>query len=233
MVVILFDLEGTLVQSIESNQEAILEFRSETRKKLLSLGIPPKKLEGVIASTLMRNIAFEYVEENFSEEELKRFHDELDEFLKNYELRWAGWSRIFLDTVPSLQQLKETGYKMGVVTNTSREAANRILSAHELRAFFDVIVTREDVKKLKPDPQGIRFALEKLKERYFFFIGDLVHDARAAEKAGGFSININRGAPKKLKFHADYRVRSLTEIPHLIQRIECSYRDSGSTRASI
>ena len=78
MVAVLFDLEGTLVQSIESDQEAIRESRVETRKKLLSLGIPSKKLEGVTSSTLMRNIAIEHTEEHFSEEESKRFREELD-----------------------------------------------------------------------------------------------------------------------------------------------------------
>jgi len=98
MVVILFDLEGTLVQSMETDQKAILDFRLKTREKLLTLGIPSKELDGVTTSTLMRNKASEYVKEYFVEREAKLFHLEMDRFLKDYELYWADRSKIFPDT---------------------------------------------------------------------------------------------------------------------------------------
>ena len=104
MVVVLFDLEGTLVQSIEDDQEAILEFRIKTREKLMTLGIPCSELEGVTTSTLMRNKALEYVKEHFNEKEAKRFHREVDRFLKSYELAWANRSKIFSDTLRARAQ---------------------------------------------------------------------------------------------------------------------------------
>ncbi len=217
MVVILFDLEGTLVQSIENDQEAILEFRIKTREKLLQLGIPSSELEGVTKSTLMRNKALEYVKEHLDEREAKRFHLEMDNFLKGYELRWADSSRIFPDTLPALRKLKRLGYKMGLITNTSREAAIRILSMHGIETFFEVVVTREDVKKLKPDPEGILLALKRLNTRDFVLVGDLIHDSKATEKAGGVSIIVNRNPSKKLEFRANYVISSLMEIPDLIQ----------------
>ncbi len=219
MVVILFDLEGTLVQSIENDQEAILEFRIETREKLLQLGIPSSELEGVTKSTLMRNKALEYVSEHLGEREARRFHLEMDNFLKGYELRWADSSKIFPDTLPALRKLKRLGYKMGLITNTSREAAIRILSMHGIETFFEVVVTREDVKKLKPDPEGILLALKRLNTRDFVLIGDLIHDSKATEKAGGMSIIVNRNPSKKLEFHANYVISSLIEIPDLIQHL--------------
>ena len=219
MIVVLFDLEGTLVQSVEVDREAILEFRVKTREKLLALGIPSKELEGVTKSTLMRNKAAEYVEEHFSKEEAKRFHLEMDRFAGRFELSWAQRSQIFPDTIPMLRRLRELGYRMGVITNTSREAANRILGAHCLRDFFEVVITREDVKKLKPDPEGILLALKRLNARDFVFVGDLIHDSKAAENAGGKSIIVNRSSSVKLEFHADYVAESLTEIPALISRV--------------
>ncbi len=155
MVVVLFDLEGTLVQSIENDQQAIDEFRKNTREKLLELGIPRSELKGLITSTLMRNKSREYVKEHFNEREAKRFHREMDGFLTSYEVSWADRSRLFPDTLPTLRKLTELGHTMGVITNTSRDAADRMLSIHGIRGFFEVIITREDVKTLKPDPEGI------------------------------------------------------------------------------
>lgn len=133
----------------------------------MALGIPRSELKGVTASTLMRNKAPEYVKEHFNEGKTKRFNLEMDSFLKSYELSWADRSKIFSDTLPALRRLKEIGCKMGLITNTSREAANRILSIHGIRDFFEVTVTREDVKKLKPDPEGIILALKRLNEQFF------------------------------------------------------------------
>jgi len=94
-----------------------------------------------------------------------------------------------------------------------------MLSMHGIADFFEVVITREDVKKFKPDPEGILLALERLNARDFFFVGDLVHDSRATEKADGISIIVNRSPSKKLDFHADHVVRSLRGVPSLIRRI--------------
>ena len=218
MVVVLFDLEGTLVQSIENDQKAIDEFRKKTREKLLELGIPFSELKELTSSTLMLNKAIDYVEENLREKNAKRFHREIDRFLKKYQLSWADQSKIFPETLSALRKSKELGYKMGIITNTSKEAANRIFSIHGISNFFEVVITREDVMKLKPDPEGILLALKKLDAQDFYFVGDLVHDSRATEKVNGTSIIVNRKPKRKLEFHADYVIRSLIEIPSLINK---------------
>jgi len=219
LVVVLFDLEGTLVQTIEDDEEAIHEFRTRTKKKLLELGIPRSKLEGSRTSAPMRNRAVEYVKQYFSEKEANRFHTEMDRFQKAYELSWAENSKIFQDTLPALRKLKSLGYKMGVVTNTSREAAARELSMHGIDAFFEVVITREDMKMLKPDPEGLLLALRKLSVEDFVFVGDLAHDSRAARRAGGISIIVDRKSSEKPRFQADHVVESLKEIPTLIQHL--------------
>lgn len=216
---ILFDLEGTLVKSMEDDQDAIMEFRIKTREKLVKLGIPPSELEGIRSSTLMRNKALNYVEEHFSEGEARRFNLEMDRFLKNYELLYADRSEVFPDALTVLRELKRLGYEMGVVTNTSKEGANRILFKHGIETFFEVVITREDMKRLKPDPDGILVALKKLDAQDFVFVGDLIHDSQAADKAGGVSIIVNRKPSKRLDFHANHVVRSLLEIPNLIEHL--------------
>lgn len=219
MIAVLFDLEGTLVQTIEDDEVAIQEFRTRTREKLLELGIPRRELQSSMTSAPMRNRALEYVSRHFNEEEAKRFHAEMDRFQKAFELSWAENSKIFLDTLPALCELKSLGYRMGVVTNTSREAAVRELSMHGIEAFFGVVITREDMKMLKPDPEGLLLALRRLNVEDFVFVGDLAHDSRAARRAGGISIIVNRDYSDKPEFQADYVVESLREIPTLIRHL--------------
>ncbi len=82
MITVLFDLEGTLVQSMEDDHEAIHEIRIKTREKLVALGIPRSELKGVTRSTIMRNKAFEYVKEHFDESKGR-----LSDFTSN----WIGF----------------------------------------------------------------------------------------------------------------------------------------------
>lgn len=148
MIAVLFDLEGTLVQTPWEEPEHVLEFRRQTRRKLIELGIPSSVLEGIERSTVMRNKASEYVEKHFSKAEAKRFKREIEKFLKYYEMDAARNSKLFPETLSALNKLKKLGIKMGIVTNTSREAVNTVFRLHGLKRYFAVVVTREDVKDL-------------------------------------------------------------------------------------
>jgi HAD superfamily hydrolase (TIGR01549 family) len=217
LTVVLFDLEGTLVQSIEDDLDSILEFRMKTREKLLELQIPANVLEGTMTSTLLRNKAHEYVNHCFNKDQTRHFRREMDRFLKQFELQWANRSNIFPDTLPALQKLKRLGYILGVFTNTSRDALNRMLSMHNIDTFFDVTITRDDILQLKPDPEGILLALKRLHARFFYFVGDLVHDMNATKAAGGTCVIVNRRPSKKLNFCADYMITSLQEVLRIVQ----------------
>jgi beta-phosphoglucomutase-like phosphatase (HAD superfamily) len=86
MIAVLFDLEGTLVQSVETDQNAILEFRTRTKEKLLELGIAASELDGIVAFALMYNKAIEYVQKHFTENEARSFNREIDKYLKGCQL---------------------------------------------------------------------------------------------------------------------------------------------------
>jgi len=219
MVAVLFDLEGTLVQTFPEIVWPIHEFRRLAREKLIELGIPPQVFGETKAYTLMRNKAIEYVEANFSQKEAKIFHQKLDEFLEKYEMGSARSSKLFPDTVSTLQRLKALGYKMGLITNTSKKAMEYMLSLHGLGEYFNAVITREDVKRFKPEPEGIRLALKKLGEREFVLVGDTIYDATTAERAGGHSIIVNRNPSREMDFHADYIVHSLEEIVSIMEAI--------------
>ena len=46
MIAVLFDLEGTLVQTPWEDPEHVLEFRRRTRRKRIELGVPFSVLKG-------------------------------------------------------------------------------------------------------------------------------------------------------------------------------------------
>jgi len=215
----LFDLEGTLVQTPWEDSEHVLEFRLQTRRKLIELAIPPSMLERIERSTLMRDKASEYVKKNFSKTDAQKFREEMTRFLEEYELDAARNSKLFPETLLTLEELKKQGTKMGLVANTSREAVDIVFQLHGLDKYFDVIITREDVENLKPDPEGILLAIKRLCAKNFIMVGFLVLDFLAAKNANGISIIVKRNPVEEADRQADYFVQSLSEVPSTVQNV--------------
>lgn len=213
MIAVLFDLEGTLVDCFAHYRD----FISSSKKKLVELGLPAATLGDQKKSALMINNAFDYIEQNLNINEVKDFKFKLDQFLKGYELPWAEQSKKFPDTISTLSKLKKMNYPLGLVTNTSRLAMDKMIEKNQLRDFFDVFVSRSDVSRLKPDPEGVKLALDKLNTDDFFFIGDLIYDFEATVKLGGVSIIVNR---KKSQLLVDpkYEINTLSEIPAILEK---------------
>ena len=216
-VAVLFDLEDTLVQTPWSDFQHVIEFRRNTREKLVELGIPRSELEGIERATLMRNKASEYIEKHFTAAEKERLQQEMEVFLSRYELDSARKSKLFPDTIPTLEELKRLKVRTGLVTNTSSKAVEIVFQLHGLKRYFDVIITRENVARLKPNPEGILHAVKKLGARRFFMVGDLSLDAQAAKSAKGTSIIIKRNPDGKLDFQTDHAIQSLGSVLPIIQ----------------
>jgi HAD superfamily hydrolase (TIGR01509 family) len=71
-----------------------------------------------------------------------------------------------LEPLPGLldfmQEAKDRGLSLALVTNAPEENVEAILLALELREFFDEVVLSDEVGPVKPDPAPYRAALEKL-----------------------------------------------------------------------
>jgi len=238
---VLFDLEDTLIQTPWADHQHVLEFRRKTREELVSFGIPASVLEGIERSAMMRNKALEYLEQNSNEAEVERFKARLEEFLSQYELESANKSKLFSDAIPSLETLRKSGIKMGLVTSTSTKAVDIIFQRHSLAGYFKAVVTRENVKRLKPDPESILLAVKELGVKRFLMVGDLALDIIAAKNAEGTAVLVDRypehsdsqylfkGLPPDILelakkcvdkngfLRADYVVKSLLEVPQIVE----------------
>ncbi len=226
--VVLFDLEDTLVRTPWADRRHVLEFRRETRSKLVELGIPVDLLAPIERSTLMRNAAEEYVKSHFSLVARSRYHKYMAKFLSEYEIDSAEKSVLFPDAIPTLEELRRDRIRIGLVTNTSRVAVNLVFKKNDFSKLLDCVVTRDDVNKLKPDPEGIMLATQILKSKSFCMVGDLILDVLAAKNAGGTAVLLRRGAQghpsesTSIEYDegirkADYIISSLREILKIVQ----------------
>ncbi|HSW99983.1 MAG TPA: HAD-IA family hydrolase [Patescibacteria group bacterium] len=95
--------------------------------------------------------------------------------------------QLYDDAAEVLKLLKQRGKLLALVTTSNRaEVESAMGDRAALRNVFDLMVTRNDVTKHKPDPEGIHHALKGLgvsKDRALM-LGDTEKDIKAACGAG-------------------------------------------------
>ena len=139
----------------------------------------------------------------------------MEEFTLEFDMVSARESRLYPDTIDALGLLRGRGCVMALVTNTFSPAANHVMGRLGLERFFDAVVTRSDVPRLKPDPAMVRLAEARLGVEADWLVGASSFDAGAAERAGLSSITIRRDGVRP-GFDHDHFIESLLKVPSII-----------------
>lgn len=107
------------------------------------------------------------------------------EYEKEADTHMTINTEFFPETITVLQELKSQGGKIGIISTKYRYRIREMVDLHFPKGFFDIIIGGEDVKKAKPNPQGIKKALRQLHRRKeeTLYIGDSTIDAEAAQLA--------------------------------------------------
>jgi len=85
-----------------------------------------------------------------------------------------------------LEHAKNRDIKTAIVTSTESSNVLPVLSRLDASAYFDCLIARLDVKNLKPHPDPINLAIDKLggKREMTVMIGDSLNDIQSAKNAG-------------------------------------------------
>ncbi len=75
-------------------------------------------------------------------------------------------------------------YELAIFTGRSRQELSHTFGAWPGREHFRRIVTAEDVRRGKPDPEGLLQVLERRDPAIALYLGDNIDDAAAARAAG-------------------------------------------------
>jgi phosphoglycolate phosphatase-like HAD superfamily hydrolase len=83
-------------------------------------------------------------------------------------------------------------YRLGLVTTRGQRDVLAFLEQHGLTSVFDVVVTRESTRRLKPHPSPVLLAARQLglPVQACVMVGDTVVDVRAARAAGAWSVAV-------------------------------------------
>ncbi len=139
-----------------------------------------------------------------------------EELLRKYSHKLA----VYRDTVPTLEVLRERGYKLGVITS-GPEYQRLKLELTGLRGYFDAVITRDDVGSIKPDPKMFLHAAVRLDIRpeEAVMVGDsLEQDVYGAKNVGMKAVWINREGIEGYHL-ADAEIRNLTSLLGYIEGV--------------
>jgi beta-phosphoglucomutase family hydrolase len=113
-----------------------------------------------------------------------------------------------------LGRLREAGVACAIASSTHRENITTTLEVLALGEFFSVIVSAEDVKRGKPDPEVFLTAAQKLgvEPKDGIVFEDALVGIAAARAAGMRVVAVATTEPKEKLAHADWVVDHMDEL---------------------
>jgi pyrophosphatase PpaX len=185
---ILFDLDGTLIDSIE----LILNSARYAFEKLDRACPPDSEWMAGIGIPLFTMFG-RYARDAADQAALIAAYREYQ--LANHD----RLIRCYDDVVSTVAMLSKRGHELAIVTSKSEALAMRGLAHVGLARFMDTVVGCDSSTRHKPDPEPVEIALHRLDcaPENAVFVGDSVHDILAGNAAGVTTLAATWGAFKK------------------------------------
>lgn len=124
-----------------------------------------------------------------------------------------------------LDKIKSMGVKQGIVTSKRFSSLIITLKLMGLDEFFDIIVSKDDTEKHKPDAEPLLFASEKLgiSTDRIMYVGDALGDIECAINAKCDSAFVEWSRmPKKeiMALHPTYILKEISDLSCIIKGCE-------------
>jgi len=190
---ILFDMDGVLVDSIDSWWKA------------LNHALEKYKMEKISKQVFIEKYWGHDLYDNLKKNNLPI---KVGKFCNNIYGEHLDGISIFPNAKEVLQKLSK--YPKCIITNTPCNCTTQILKTFDIEKYFDFVFTSDDVKLSKPDPEIVILACKKLKvkPKDAVLIGDTDSDVKAGYAAGCKVIGLN--------IKADFIVQNLTGILEIL-----------------
>ena len=187
--VILFDLDGTLIDSTEAIvgcfyhafEEQNFDFKGTIDDITSEIGYPLEEMFGSLGAD----------------------KEKISDFVNSYKNEYKKVSQektILLDKAKESVILASTFARLGVVTTKTTHYSTLLLEHFGILKYFEIVIGRQEVTHPKPHPEPIHKALESMKvvaNKGVFMIGDTKLDIIAAKSAKISNIAVLCGYGKK------------------------------------
>lgn len=220
---ILFDLDGTLVDSLEDIADAL-------NAALRDSGYPThpvaayRQMVGDGARELVRRAVPSDAREAAGEGFDQLFDQLFARYREHFHRHLVVHTRPYDGIDAMLEALRGLGLALGVVTNKPHGAAREVVERVFSEGTFELVLGQREGIPHKPDPAGLREALAALgaEADAALFVGDSDVDVEAARRAGTRSVGVSwgfRGRAELARAGADHLVDRPDEIVALARTL--------------
>ena len=211
---VVFDFDGTLaVLNIDFSL-----MRERVFGLIRGLGIRPE--------TIQERYLLEITDEIYQALRSKdpsgaeKFYRESHTILHEVEMKAAEEGRLIPGTKAALKKLRTKGIKIGIITRNCEDAVRKVFPS--INDFCDVFVSRDSVKKVKPHPDHLTYAMKRLKTsgEEAVMVGDHIIDVQAGRSVGMRTVGVLTGRTEMQDFEkagADYILRDASEVCKLLE----------------
>ncbi len=208
---IIFDMDGTLLDSSRSITKSINYVRSK-------LDLRPFEVNEVVR---LINEPDNDLPKLFYED--KRPYNECRAIFEEHYIHNCIIDMELFEGVKDMLESLQNSYKMCVLTNAYGEFARKMLRYLNIDHFFYDIIGSDDINARKPDPKGIYHLLKKHNsdKSSAVFIGDSLKDEECAKNTGVRYIFTDWGFGESKEPDFVLTAKNIYDIQNIISRIVC------------
>ena len=208
---LLFDLDGTLVDTIRDISNAL-------NYALHSHGI--KELSVEETKSLVGEGVTKLIEKVLGQRNRQSGEDVRNKFLAFYTEHLTDFSSVYPGVKETLGLLAD--YRKAVISNKREYQSAEILKRLTLLGNFDFVVGSDTTPEKKPSPVPLLHVIQKLavKPEGSVMIGDSNFDIEAGKNAGVATVAVTYGyRDQTYLLEADYKIDKFEELPAILDRI--------------
>lgn len=184
---VLFDLDGTLLDTAPDLTGAVNELRIESGQQPLPQAELSRMCSYGARGMLLAGLGMSQDDVGYATAH--------DRFIELYRARMTRDTRPFDGMRELVQRIVASGWQWGIVTNKAIELARPIVEAMAFDPAPACLVGGDEVPNLKPDPASILLACERaeLDPNACIYIGDSDRDIAAGRNAGMPTVAVGYG----------------------------------------
>ncbi|WP_435260103.1 phosphoglycolate phosphatase [Thioclava sp. FR2] len=172
---IVFDLDGTLIDSAPDLHAALNKVLTEEGAELVSLTETIGFIGHGIPNLVRTALAYRGLGAD-------RLEPMTASMFRHYLASPSALTQIYPGVIAALTRLNEMGHPLGLCTNKALAPTLDILKALDLNRFFDVVIGGDSLTEKKPHPAPLQAAFAKLGTP-LLYVGDSEVDAETAKAA--------------------------------------------------
>lgn len=208
---VIFDLDGTL---LNTKRLIFQSFIHVFEKYYPDHELTDEELDSFFGPTLYQTFS-RYTTDEAKIQEMIAYYREFNKEMHDQIVE------AFPNVKEVLHYLAKHNYKLAVVSSKKNDLVNHGLEFTKIKEFFPLVIGADDVKKHKPDPEGLLLAKAKLVGKNCLYVGDSVSDIVAGKNAGMKTCAViyrtdNTRAEALLETEPDFIIETM---PQLLKRL--------------